>query len=66
MLSALGLTNNQLDAEGMYENSQEPLKDAGTKSKKRESERSTDRVQSGDFMVKHSNTPLQAIENKGD
>ena len=66
MLSALGLNNKQLDAESVYDDSQAQLKGAPTKSDKRSGESSTERVQSSDFLVKHSSTPLQAVENKGD
>ena len=65
MLSALGLKADQSAAGGPYADPKEEV--PGAKSRqRRSSETSADRVQSGDFLVKHANGPRQIIENQGD
>ena len=68
MLSALGLNNNQVGVDSVCENEhREPVKTTSTtECQKKASEKSTERVQSSEFMVKHSSTPIQITENKGD
>ena len=65
MLSSLGLQDGQSEAGSAYDGPNDQGHEAQSH-RKQARETSTDRVQSSDFLVKHSNAPRQIVENKGD